>query len=59
MANALDQGFGRVIAEAGLGGLEFSWDTDGNLYFGESLTPEQKEAIEAAAAAYKAEAPKT
>lgn len=56
MTNALDQGFGRVIAAAGLGGLQFSWDHDGNLYFGESLTPEQRKAIEAAAEAYKAEA---
>ncbi|MGN6085777.1 hypothetical protein [Trinickia sp.] len=49
----LDEGFGAAIVAAGLGGLQFSWDNNGNLYFGDSITAAQKASIEAAAAAYK------
>jgi hypothetical protein len=49
----LDSGFGAAVVEAGLGGLPFSWDMDGNLYLGEELTSAQIAAVEATAAAYK------
>lgn len=51
-SNTLDAGFGSAIIAKGLGGLEFSWDEVGNLYFGNSITPAQQQAIEAAAASY-------
>ncbi|MFX1675218.1 hypothetical protein PWR63_23710 [Paraburkholderia sp. A2WS-5] len=53
MTYALDQGFGAAVLAAGLGGLPFAWDMDGNIFLDESLTETQIVAIKAAAAAYK------
>lgn len=50
---SLDAGFGEAVISAGLGGLPFSWDASGNLYFSDSITAAQRAQIEAAAAAYK------
>ncbi len=49
---AIGPTFPAELQAAGVLELQFSWDMDGNIYFGESITEEQKTAIEAVYAAH-------
>jgi len=52
MSKRIGSTFGDELIAAGLGGLPFSWSDDGELYFNQDVTDEQKQGIEAVLAAH-------
>lgn len=52
MAKKIGLTFGEELYSAGVGGLPFSWDEDGNFCFDDSITEEQKAAVARVLAAH-------
>ncbi len=49
---AIGPTFDKEIRAAGLGGLPFSWGTDGDIQYGPAMTQAQKDAVQAVYAAH-------
>lgn len=49
---AIGPTFGQELRTAGLGGLPFSWGTDGDIQYGPAMTQAQRDAVQAVYAAH-------
>lgn len=57
MPNVIGPNFGNEVIAAGLGGLPFTWGSDGSIGNRQALTPEQNTALDAVIAAHDPEKP--
>lgn len=56
MSKPIGEMFAKELQEAGLGGLPIAWSSEGKIEYGDTITPEQRAAVEAVLAAHDATA---